>query len=175
MSTYCNARQYCDQFGLAEVTLLLQDEQRELEPHVMNAVARNDALLLAQLNPRQLIVGNEALARLNAILDQSAALMNGYLRSRVTLPMTPEQIAKTPLMTCNAHLARCALMDDTDNSTELSEKKCATWRDYLRDVNKGTVKLLPDDASNQDASVNTGEVRHGCGKTTTNWNGYGYP
>lgn len=92
----------------------MQDEQRELEPHVMNAVARNDAAA-AQLNPRQLIVGNEALARLNAILDQSAALMNGYLRSRVTLPMTPEQIAKTPLMTCNAHLARCALMDDTDD------------------------------------------------------------
>lgn len=174
MSAYCNPRQYCDQFGLGEATQLLQDELSDLEPHVLNAVARNDELLLSHLSAQQIKIGNQALARLNMALDQSAKLIDGYIRSKVTLPMTPEQIAETSLMTCNAHLARCALMDDTDNSTELSEKKCSTWREFLRDVNSGKVKLLPDE-QNQSAAVDTGEVRHGIGKTTTNWDGYGYP
>ena len=170
--TYCNPRQYCDQFGLNEATMLLQDEEQTLEQHMLNAVVRNDPVLLEPLNTPELAVAQAALARLTDALSQASRFMDGYLRSAVTLPLTEDQIKLTTLKSCCAELTRCILMDDSDNATELAEKRCETQRKWLREVNAKIVKLFPDDDA---FSVDSNETRHGIGKTSTNWTGYGYP
>lgn len=169
---YCTARQYCDQFGLSEATMLLQDEEHALAQHILNATIRADAVLLADLNNIERATGAAALARLENALTEMSVLMDGYLRAVVTLPLTPEQIAATPLKSCCAELTRCHLMDDSDNHTELAEKRCEVKRQWLRDVNAGRIKLFPDESA---ASTSAGETRHGVGKTLTNWQGYPYP
>jgi phage gp36-like protein len=170
--TYCTARQYCDQFGLSEAAMLLQDEEHGLTQHMLNATVRDDAVLLADLNNIERATGAAALARLEDALAEMSVLIDGYLRAVITLPLTLEQIATTPLKTCCAELTRCYLMDDSDNVTDTAEKRCEVKRQWLRDVNAGRIKLFADESA---ASTSAGETRHGVGKTLTNWRGYPYP
>lgn len=167
---YCNPRQYCEEFGLSEATMLLQDESSDLTQHALNAVCRDDAVLLGDLSGYELTVAQGALARLVSALNFASNLMDGYLRGVLTLPLTQAQIDSTPLKHCCAELARCALMDDADNSTDLSEKRCDAQRKWLREINAGVVKLFADKSA---TSTSVGTTRHGVSPSLTDWRGYG--
>lgn len=173
IATYCTPADYLAQFGASEATLLLQDEQRTLEQNWLVALIDNDQATLATLDASQLAVVDGALARLNRALTESANLINGYLRSAgLTLPLTDEQIAQTPLKTCNADLTRGWLMDDSDNATDLAEKRCEYWRAWLRDISTRRVALLPTQNDAQPNGVT--EVRSGRSRSRfdDDWSGY---
>ena len=141
--------------------MLLQDEERTLEQAWLVALVNGSTSELSTLRGSQLAVADSALARLNRALTESKNLIDGYLRSAgLTLPLSDEQIAQTQLITCNAVLARCWLMDDSDNATELAEKRCEKERAWLRDIATKKVSLFANDAASAiGASAN--EVRHG--------------
>lgn len=166
---YCSALDYLVQFGLGEATMLLKDEEIELEQTALMAVVKNDPLLLKHLEADQIDAATKASYRLNAALEQAHNLVDGYLRSVVALPLSVEQIKNTPLRTCTASLARCFLMDDSDNSTELAEGNCDKWRSWLRDVASKRVVVFPVDTVLENTN-NT--VRHGCSSTGRDWSNY---
>ena len=173
LTTYCSPAEYLDQFGASEATMLLQDEQRTLEQSWLEALIGNDQATLATLDASQLAVVDGALTRLNRALIESANLINGYLRSAgLALPLSADQIAQTPIKTCNAELARCWLMDDSDNATDLSEKRCEQQRAWLRDISMRRVALLPTQNDAQPNGVT--EVRSGrsASRFDTDWSGY---
>ena len=172
--TYCTASDYLTQFGVGEATMLLQDEQHRLEQDWLVALIQNDPSVLAMLDGVQLAVVDGALARLNQALTETTRLMNGYLRGAgLALPLTVEQVAQTPLSTCNAELARCWLMDDTDNATDLAEKRCEYWRTWLRDIAARRVSLLSEQTDTNPAG--TYEVRSGRGLSRFDHDWKGYP
>ena len=173
---YCTPAQYLDQFGASEATMLLQDEERTLEQAWLVALVNGSTSDLSTLRAPQLAVADSALARLNRALTESKNLIDGYLRSAgLALPLSDEQIGQTPLITCNAVLARCWLMDDSDNATELAEKRCEKERAWLRDIATKKVSLFANDAASAiGASAN--EVRHGRVPSDfdhgSKWSGY---
>lgn len=168
MSLYCTPVEYCDQFGTPEAVMLLQDESHELTQEALVAVALGNE---ADVDAQAYAVAQDAWARLVQALTDVSRLMDGYLRGALSLPLSAEQIASTPLKSCCAELARCYLMDDADNATELAEKRCEAQRKWLREVNNGTVKLFADAASA--SSANSGMTRHGVSQSLTDWTGYG--
>lgn len=173
ITTYCSPADYLAQFGASEAAMLLQDEQRTLEQSWIVALIGSDQAMLATLDASQLAVVDGAFGRLNRALTESVNLINGYLRSAgLALPLSADQIAQTPLKTCNAELARCWLMDDSDNATDLAEKRCEYWRAWLRDISMRRVALLP---TQTDANPNgLTEVRSGRSRSRfdDNWSGY---
>ena len=173
IATYCSPADYLAQFGASEAAMLLRDEQQLLEQAWLEALVRNDQTVLLTLDASQLAVVDGALARLNQALTESANLINGYLRSAgVALPLAAEQVTQTTLRTCNAELARCWLMDDSDNATELAEKRCEQQRAWLRDVAARKVALLPtqnDASGNGTYTVKSGRTRS---RFDSDWSGY---
>ncbi|AXF86403.1 hypothetical protein DTO96_102157 [Ephemeroptericola cinctiostellae] len=156
--------------------MLLQDEQHTLEQTWLVALVSGDGDALADLalDGTQLAVTDSALARLNCALRETKNLMDGYLRSAgVSLPLSDEQIAQTPLKTCNASLARCWLRDDDENATDLGSNNCKSWRAWLRDIAAKKVSLFANDVASTVATT-VGEVRHGRGRTgfDDQWRGY---
>lgn len=137
---YATPAQYVQAFGLSEALQMLQDEEQTLTPEALQAG-------LAALAAGAAVVDDTAAAsleRLQAKLDNTSNLMDGYLRSAVTLPLTTGQLLGT-LQECCLALTRCLLADDSDNATERMDKCCANWRAWLKDVAAGKVKLVDSD------------------------------
>lgn len=137
---YATPAQYVQAFGLSEALQMLQDEEQTLTPEALRAG-------LAALAAGAAVVDDTAAAsleRLQAKLDNTSNLMDGYLRSAVTLPLTTGQLLGT-LQECCLALTRCLLADDSDNATERMDKCCANWRAWLKDVAAGKVKLVDSD------------------------------
>ena len=137
---YATPAQYAQAFGLSEALQMLQDEEHTLTPEALQAglVAIAAGAVVADA------VAAAALARLQAKLDNTSNLMDGYLRAAVTLPLTAGQLLGT-LQECCLALTRCLLADDTDNATERMDKCCDNWRAWLKDVAAGKVKLVDSD------------------------------
>lgn len=137
---YATPAQYVQAFGLSEALQMLQDEEQTLTPEALQAG-------LAALAAGAAVVDDTAAAsleRLQAKLDNTSNLMDGYLRSAVTLPLTTGQLLGT-LQECCLALTRCLLADDSDNATERMDKCCDNWRAWLKDVAAGKVKLVDSD------------------------------
>lgn len=137
---YATPAQYVQAFGLSEALQMLQDEEQTLTPEALRAG-------LAALAAGAAVVDDTAAAsleRLQAKLDNTSNLMDGYLRSAVTLPLTTGQLLGT-LQECCLALTRCLLADDSDNATERMDKCCDNWRAWLKDVAAGKVKLVDSD------------------------------
>ena len=137
---YATPAQYVQAFGLSEALQMLQDEEQTLTPEALQAG-------LAALAAGAAVVDDTAAAsleRLQAKLDNTSNLMDGYLRSAVTLPLSAGQLLGT-LQECCLALTRCLLADDSDNATERMDKCCDNWRAWLKDVAAGKVKLVDSD------------------------------
>lgn len=142
MTAYATLAEYVQEFGLEETCQLLRDEGDDLlTPELLREGIADE--YSSERTADERAACDRAMARLSAMLDQTSRYMDGYLRANVRLPLLQADIDQTPLKTCCLALTRCSLQDDPDNATDLQEKRCKSWYDWLRDVSTGRVRLLP--------------------------------
>lgn len=159
---YATAQDFQQAFGSTETWQLLQDEEALLTEDMLQQ-AINGQLPDSDTSP-EAEAARAAVARLEDELDNASRLMDGYFRRAATLPLTQEQLDVLPCRKCCTELSRCALMDDTDNSTEHAEKRCDGWRSWLRDIAYGRVALVTGDSM--------GRVVMGKLPSAYNWSAY---
>jgi len=161
--SYATVTDFIREFGLAETTELLADETNmvttENIKYHLNDVEITDADELAAVR--------YAVERLESMLAEAAKLMNGYIAKAARLPLSEATIAAAPVKTCNLELARCQLMEDADNGTELSEKRCKRWLEWLKDLASGKTTL-----SNKQAATASCPVRQGYSVSKYDWGAY---
>lgn len=165
---YATPAQYLAKYGHGEATQLLSDEQRLLTEQLLR-----DALAgtwTGTPSQDEQDAATAALARLQRALEVASSMMDGYLRSAVTLPLPPSTAQAGVLEDCCCALARCDLADDTDNATERMDAQGKTWRSWLADVAAGRVHLV-DTAGQAPASVRS--TRSGVAATGYDWTAFG--
>ena len=124
---YASAQQFADRFGINETAQLLADEAHLVDVDLLRAA------LAGTLDPdewtaEQIAAGVAALERLDDALAESSRTIDGYLLAQYSLPLTSEQVAATPLPARCLTLARCVLMDDPANRTDLATKAAEARR-----------------------------------------------
>lgn len=139
---YASAQQFADKYGIHETAQLLADEEHLVDVDLLRA-ALAGTLTPDEWTAEQIAAGVAALERLDDALAEASRTIDGYLLAQYTLPLTVEQIAATPLDARCLTLARCILMDDPDNRTDLATDDCKAAIAWLRDVADGRVQLLP--------------------------------
>lgn len=162
---YATPADFVQAFGLDETCMLLMDEARLLTADALaaglEALARGDAVADA--------TAAQALGRLRVRLHNTSSMMDGYLGSAVSLPIGGAGAALMGvLQECCLALARCALSDDPDNATERMDKACDNWRQWLRDVAAGKIKLVDADGT----VAAGGRTLHGQVPSAYNWGAY---
>ncbi len=143
--SYATAQDFIAEFGLAEATQLLSDEQGLLTDVLLQAA-------LAGSFPQGTAADEQAAAnagktRLEAKLATATSLMDGYLRGVVDLPLPAGHASAPVLKDCCLAMARTALADDSDNWTERMQALADRWNTWLRDVAAGRVKLVAADGT----------------------------
>ena len=168
---YATPTQYLAKFGRAEATQLLSDEEALLtEQLLLDAIAVSQSGGWTGLpSAAEQAAGLAALQRLENELDTASALMDGYLRAAVTLPVTAAEAIST-LTSCCLVLTRCGLADDADNATERMREACDQWRAWLKDISTGRVQLVTPDGTTPAAS---GRTRVGQAKSGYDWSRFG--
>lgn len=164
---YATPADFVQAFGLDETCMLLMDEERLLTTELLVAGLRELAAGGTVMDD----VAAQALERLTRRLHNTSNLMDGYLGSAVSLPISS---AKPELMgvlqECCLALARCALSDDPDNATDRMDAACSNWRQWLRDVAAGKIKLVDADGS----VAAGGRTVHGNVPSAYNWGMYSH-
>ena len=169
LRSYASASRYVQKFGLAEAVQMLADEERLLTSQLLtDRLAGNQ--WSGSPTPDEKTAASAALDRLNRQLAVSSNFMDGYLRSAVTLPLSPDDANATTLEDCCLALARCGLADDSDNATERMDECCKTWRQWLRDVAAGKIQLVTQAGA---APAATNKLRTGRIGSAYDWSRFG--
>lgn len=166
--SYATPQQYIDKFGLAEAVQLLADEEHLLTSRLL--LDRINGIWTGTPTGPEKDAATAALARLKRQIAVSANFMDGYLRSAVTLPLSPNDANATTLEDCCLALARCGLADDSDNATERMDECCKTWRQWLRDVATGKIQLVMQSGA---ATTTTAKLRTGRIGSAFDWARFG--
>lgn len=167
---YATPARVIQEFGLTEVTQLLADEQQLLTSDML--LQALDGVFVGTPSAAEQAAANAAVTRLLRKLDTTSNMMDGYLRSAVTLPLAPADANAGTLEECCCALARCGLADDTDNATERMDKCCEQWRAWLKDVARGTVQLVSSTGQPVPANPASG-VRAGQAASGYAWGHFG--
>lgn len=162
--SYATAAQYIERFGSEETAQLLSDQ-----PPYLTTI-QLDAAIAGTLDSDADIAANQtkALTRLNTMLTDASQIMDGYMSRTQSLPLSQTIIADNPLIVCCVELARCQVMDQPDNHTELADNRCKRWYQWLRDIAAGKAKLV-DKAKPASAGSDT---RHGSYGSQYDWGSY---
>lgn len=170
--TYATPAQVIAEYGLREITQLLTDEQALLTEQLLQ-----DALTVAAggawtgtPTADERAAATAAAARFMRKIETQSNFMDGFLRSAVTLPLSPADANMGTLNECCMALVRCGLSDDPDNATERMDECCDRWRTWLRDVARGTAQLVT--ASGEELAGKA-RVRQGQAVSRFNWSGFG--
>lgn len=164
---YATPADYVQAFGIEEARLRLLDEERALTAEAFAAGLE----AIEKGEPVTDEVAARALARLTRKLDNASNYMDGYIGNAATLPLTGiAQGMIGALQECCLALTRCAISDDTDNATERMDKRCDTWRTWLKDVAAGKVKLV--DAAGDVPAGGGGKVLIGSAPSAYNWDAH---
>jgi phage gp36-like protein len=165
---YTTPAAYLQRFGTDEAVQLLADEEALLtKTLLLDAIAGS---WTGSPSPEELAAAEAALARLERQLEIASNMMDGYLRSQVTLPIAVTDPVAGTLEECCAVLTRCGLADDSDNYTERMAEACKTWHKWLADVAARRVQLLQPDGTPPAA---TRSVRTGQACSNIPWDLYG--
>lgn len=165
---YATPERFIESYGLEETVQLLTDEEKLLTAQLLK-----DALAgtwTGSPSQEEKDAALSAVARFMRKLETQSNMMDGYLRPAVVLPLSTEDANAGTLEECCLALTRCALSDDSDNSTEQMASCCKDWRSWLRDIANGKVKLA---GANGQAVPQSGGTRTGQSKTMYQWPGHG--
>jgi phage gp36-like protein len=167
---YATPARVIQEFGLEEVTQLLQDEQRLLTSTLLlDALA---AVFAGTPSPAEQAAATAGVLRLNRKLETVSNMMDSYLRGAVALPLALDDANAGTLEECCVALVRCGLADDTDNATERMDKCCDQWRVWLKDVARGVVQLVSATGQPVPANSHSG-TRSGQAVTGYDWGSFG--
>ena len=162
---YATINDFVQSFGINETSQLLCDEEDLITSSNFKYFLNKD---LADLSEEELQALNKGKARLEESINQVSLLMNSYIANVLSLPISNTILKNTPLKTCCLELSRCHLMDDDDNSSEISSTRCKRWLSWLKDISTGKVQLSTNNSSE---SINN-KVRQGQSKSKINWDTY---
>ncbi len=171
---YTTPAAFIAKFGLEEAAQLLADEQNLLTAQLLtDAIAvQGTGYWTGQPCEAEMLAANAALARLERQIVTTSNMMDGYLRSAVSLPLAPADANAGTLEDCCLALVRCGLADDSDNATERSDECCKQWRTWLKDVARGLVQLVGAGGLPVAANTHSG-ARFGQAATSVNWAQFG--
>lgn len=169
MTYYATPSDFIARYGVGEATSLLSDEERLLTSTLLTeAIA---GAFTGTPSEAEMQAATAAVDRLTRALSVSSNLMDGYMRSAVTLPLAGDDANLGVLNDCCLALTRFDIADDADNMTELMSKTQARWMTWLRDVAAGRVTLVVSATGTQvqgPSRVRTGQARSGF-----DWVGHG--
>lgn len=166
--SYATPEQYIARYGLDEAVQLLTDEEHLLTKQLL--MDHVSGYWTGNPTGPEKEAAAAALTRLKRQIAVSANFMDGYLRSAVTLPLSPGDANATTLEDCCLALARCGLADDSDNATERMDECCKTWRAWLRDIAAGKIQLVMQSGAAPAASA---KVRTGRISSAFDWSRFG--
>ena len=164
---YATPQRFIQEYGLDETTQFLADEQQLLTNQLLS-----DALVgswTGTPSAAEQAAANAAKDRITRKLLTISNFMDGYLRSAVTLPLSPADANAGTLEDCCVALTRCGLADDADNATERMDKVGDQWRTWLKDVQAGRANLVNTVG---EEVPSRGRVRTGQAVSGFNWDGY---
>ncbi|MES2946322.1 MAG: phage protein Gp36 family protein [Pseudomonadota bacterium] len=165
---YATPGQVIQSFGIGEVTQYLADEEGLLTDRLLlDAIAGTWTDSPSQ---EEMDAALAALARFERKIATTSNLMDSYLRSAVTLPLSEDDANIGTLNECCMALVRCALADDPENSTEKMEDCCKTWRKWLLDVARGAVLLVTPEG---ETLPGKSRVKFGQAKSGFDWTAHG--
>lgn len=171
---YATPARYLQSFGLTEAVQLLADEEQLLTAQLLkDALARVDVPSTPWTgtpSSAEQAAATAAADRLVRQLAISSNLMDGYLRSAVTLPLPPGDASAGSLEECCLALTRCGIADDADNATERMDKCCETWRKWLVDIAAGRVTLVTSSGA---SPARSGGTRVGQAESSYDWGRFG--
>ena len=154
---YATVENLISAFGLSDVTSLLADERQGLDTDLLRDAIDGDL---------------SAYSQDENVLNEQTAYIDGYLARRYRLPLTTDELATAvQLRSGCAALARCALADDADSSTEQMVDDRTYWNRWLMQLADGKT-LLP---GVQQISAGTGTTHRrltGKPRSAVNWERY---
>jgi phage gp36-like protein len=163
---YATIARVIQEFGLEELTQLLQDEQRLLTSELLLEALAGAFTGAPGVDAQA--AATAAVQRLSRKLETVSNTMDGYLRGAVALPLALEDANAGTLEECCVALVRCGLADDTDNATERMDRCCDQWRVWLKDVARGVVQLVNAAGQVLPPNSRTG-ARSGQAVSGTDW------
>ena len=126
-------------FGLEELAQLLADEEQLLTSALLkDAIAGS---WTGSPSDEEKTAASAGLARLERTIRNNSNLIDGYLRSKLQLPLATDDANAGTLEDCCNALVRYALRDDSENMTDLVEARKKHWMTWLRDVADGRTQL----------------------------------
>jgi phage gp36-like protein len=173
--SYATPTQYLAKYGKDEALQLLADEEQLLTRTLLLdaiAVAAGGAWS-GSPTAEEMQAGVDALERLTRALLNASNLMDGYISTVYTLPLTLTPALAGTLEDCCLALTRCALADDSDNATERMDKTCDAKLAWLRDVAARKVQLVVADGTGKEASTGSATARTGQASTGVAWDLFG--
>lgn len=165
---YATPERFIESYGLDETVQLLADEEGLLTAQLLKDALAGSWTGTPSQDERD--AATAALSRFTRKLETQSNFMDGYLRPAVVLPLSPGDANAGTLEECCLALTRCALTDDSDNSTEQSDSCCKRWNSWLRDVSQGKAKLAGE---NGQAVPQSGGTRVGQTVSRYDWPGHG--
>lgn len=138
---YLTAAELLERFGPKELAeLATADDRQVVDSGLMRAtIAGSDR---SAWDAEEIEAADEALARVQAALDEAGALIDGYLRTRYPLPL---DVVPLPLKRVAADAARYYLMDD--QATEEVRDRYAALVKLLQHIRDGQFTLGAEDPS----------------------------
>ena len=165
---YATPARFVQEFGLREATQLLADEQNLLTAELLVAAIQEQPYPPETPDDAQAATA-DALQRLVRKLDNVSNLMDGYLRSAITLPIASGDVNVGTLEECCLALSRAGLADDSDNWTERMEKLADRWTAWLKDVSTGKAQLVVPGAPEEGSAF---RVRSGQAQSRYDWTAF---
>ncbi len=155
-------------FGLEELVQMLADEERLLTAQLLkDAIA---GTWTGTPTAEEQAAAQAALARLVKTIGNNSNLMDGYLRAKLQLPLSPADANAGTLEDCCNALVRYALRDDAENMTDLVDARRKHWMAWLRDVADGRTLLA---GAGGQAVPMAGGVKTGQPKSAYPWHAFG--
>ncbi len=137
---YATAQDLLMHIGSRELSRLLLDDNRRLQPQHIEAAINGDT---SEYSQDEQNAAATALDRAENVLNAQCAYMDGYIGKRYELPLSESDKAIAPqLQSCCIALVRSALADDNSLSTEQIQEQRKYWNRWLNQISEGKT-LLP--------------------------------
>lgn len=164
---YATVQEMTLQYGLTEIAQLLDDEEGNISPTLLQAAMDGDSTAYTQEEQDAM---TRALSRADQIIQQQMTFIDSRI-SRYPVPLSDSNARTTPVHACCMALARAAFADDGTNLSESVAKDRDYWRQWLRDVASGKA-VLPGISPVQSSSGTPQQRLSGEMDSSVDWSKY---
>jgi len=129
---YATVSELVNQYGVTEITQLLDDEEGNVTAAVLTAVLNDEDT--SAYTAEEVAATVRGISRADGIIAQCGNIIDASIGRHYPVPLTDTQARATAVHTCCLSLARAMLADDGDNLSDSMAKDRERWMIWLRDV-----------------------------------------